>query len=52
MGDIAKNKVRISLVLDKSDRKILDKICKEQDRSLNYIINQAVKEYIGKIVVE
>lgn len=36
----------MSLVIDKSDKEALEKIAKADDRSVNYTINKAIKEYI------
>lgn len=43
---IAETKTRMSLVLDKADKAQLEQIAKEQDRSVNYCICKAIKEYI------
>ena len=47
---ISDNKVRCSLVMEKSDKIILEGMAKKNDRSINYIINQAIKEFIKKNV--
>ena len=44
------NKVRCSLVMEKNDKIILESMAKKNDRSINYIINQAIKEFIKKNV--
>lgn len=45
---ISDSKQRMSLVIEKSDKKILESMAKKDDRSVNYIINQAIKEFIKK----
>ena len=45
---ISDSKQRMSLVIEKNDKAILEDIAKENDRSVNYIINQAIKEFIKK----
>lgn len=45
---ISSIKQRMSLVIEKNDKIILDNIAKKNDRSVNYVINQAIKEYIKK----
>lgn len=45
---ISDSKQRMSLVIEKSDKIILESIAKKDDRSVNYIINQAIKEFIKK----
>nr|WP_296470246.1 hypothetical protein [uncultured Acetatifactor sp.] len=41
-------KQRMSLVINKKDKAILEDIAKKDDRSVNYVINQAIKEFIKK----
>ena len=43
-------KQRMSLVIEKNDKTILEDIARENDRSVNYVINQAIKEYIKRNV--
>ena len=45
---ISDSKIRCSLVIDKKDKTILESMAKKDDRSVNYIINQAIKEFIKK----
>lgn len=45
---ISDSKQRMSLVIEKNDKVILEDIAKENDRSVNYVINQAIKEFIKK----
>ena len=45
---ISNSKQRMSLVIEKKDKAILEDIAKENDRSVNYVINQAIKEFIEK----
>lgn len=42
----------MSLVIEKNDKIILEDIAKKKDRSVNYIINQAIKEFIKKNILE
>ncbi len=46
---VAPNKTRTSIVLDKTDKEILEKLAEEDDRSFNYIVNKAVKRYIEEV---
>ncbi len=43
---ISNSKTRYSLVIEKNNKKILEDIAKKNDRSLNYMINLAIKEFI------
>lgn len=45
---IASNKTRYALTLEKSDKEKLEKIAKEQNRSLNNLIETILKEYLTK----
>lgn len=45
---ISDSKQRMSLVIEKNDKAILEDIAKENDRSVNYVINQAIKDFIKK----
>lgn len=45
---ISNLKQRMSLVIEKSDKTILESMAKKDDRSVNYVINQAIKEFIKK----
>ena len=45
---ISDSKIRCSLVIDKKDKSVIEDIAKRDDRSINYIINQAIKEFIQK----
>ena len=38
----------LSYMKEKNDKAILEDIAKENDRSVNYVINQAIKEFIKK----
>lgn len=44
---IAGNKTRYALTLEKSDKEKLEKIAKEQNRSLNNLIETILKEYLA-----
>lgn len=41
-----KNKERCSIVLDREDKKALLKMAEKEERSLNYIIGKAVKQFL------
>ena len=43
---IADDKIRTSIVIDKNDKEILENIAKSDDRSFNYIVNRAIKQFI------
>lgn len=45
---ISDTKQRMSQVIDKKDKVILEGMAKKDDRSVNYVINQAIKEFIRK----
>lgn len=45
---ISESKIRMSLVIDKADKSKIEEIAKKDDRSTNYIICKAIKEYIAK----
>lgn len=45
---ISDTKQRMSLVIEKKDKLILEDMAKKDDRSVNYVINQAIKEFIRK----
>lgn len=45
---ISDTKTRMSLIIEKNNKKILENMAKADDRSVNYIINQAIKEFIKK----
>lgn len=45
---ISDSKIRMSLVIDKTDKAKVEEIAKREDRSTNYIICKAIKEYIAK----
>ena len=47
---ISDSKIRCSLVIDKKDKSIIEKIAEQNDRSINYVINQAIKEFIKRNV--
>lgn len=40
--------VNLTIRIDTDDKKTVEKLAKKNDRSLNYIINQAIKTYIEK----
>lgn len=43
---ISDKRTRISLTIEKEDRKILEELAEKDERSLTYVINKAIKEYI------
>jgi len=43
---ISDKKTRISLVIKKDDKAILEKLAKQDELSVNYVINKAIKQYI------
>jgi len=45
---IPDNKKRVCIVIEKDTEKKIKAIAKEQERSLNYIVNKAILEYIEK----
>jgi len=45
---ISDSKIRCSLVIEKKDKYAIENIAQKNDRSVNYVINQAIKEYIKK----
>lgn len=38
--------VSLTIRIDENDKKAVEKLAKKDDRSLSYIINQAIKTYI------
>lgn len=48
MSKIANNKTRYALTLEKEDKANLEKIAKEQNRSLNNLIETILKDYLKK----
>lgn len=48
MSQIANNKTRYALTLEKEDKAKLEKIAKEQNRSLNNLIETILKDYLNK----
>ena len=44
---IGENKTRVSLVLDADDKKLLQELADKEDRSLNYIVNKILRQYIA-----
>lgn len=44
---IANNKTRYALTLEKSDKEQLEKLAKEQNRSLNNLIETILKQYLA-----
>lgn len=40
--------MNLTIRIDENDRKQIEKIAKANDRSISYIVNQAIKEYIKR----
>ena len=40
--------VSLTIRIDENDKKSIEQLAKEDDRSISYIVNQAIKEYIKK----
>ncbi len=40
--------VSLTIRIDENDKKVFEKMAKENDRSINYYVNQAIKEFIKK----
>lgn len=40
--------VNLTIRLDENDKKIIEQFAKENDRSINYYVNQAIKEFIKR----
>ena len=38
--------VSLTIRIDEDDKKAIEQFAKKDDRSINYIVNQAIKEYI------
>lgn len=43
MGNIS-----LTIRIDENDKKQIERLAKTDDRSISYIVNQAIKEYIKK----
>lgn len=48
MGDIAKNKIRMSLVIEKELKNKLTDIAAQDKRSLNNLICMVLEDYVNK----
>ncbi len=40
--------VSLTIRIDENDKKSIEQLAKEDDRSISYIVNQAIKEYIKR----
>ena len=40
--------VSLTIRIDENDKKSIEQLAKEDDRSISYIVNLAIKEYIKK----
>lgn len=38
--------VSLTIRIDENDKKIIEQFAEKDDRSINYIVNQAIKRYI------
>lgn len=45
---ISDNKTRTLLTLEKGDKALLERIAKDENRSLNNLIETVIKEYLNK----
>lgn len=45
---ISDNKTRTLLTLEKKDKTLLERIAKDENRSLNNLIETVIKEYLNK----
>lgn len=48
MNKISKNKTRYALTLEKEDKRKLEQIAKQENRSLNNLIETILKNYLSK----
>lgn len=39
--------VSLTIRIDENDKKVIEELAKADDRSINYIVNQVIKEYIN-----
>lgn len=42
--------VSLTIRIDENDKKSIESMAKKDDRSISYIVNQAIKEYIKRNV--
>lgn len=40
--------VSLTIRIDENDKKTIEQFAKKDDRSINYVVNQAIKEFIQK----
>lgn len=40
--------VSLTIRIDEDDKKTIEQLAKKDDRSISYIVNQAIKEFIKK----
>lgn len=40
--------VSLTIRIDENDKKIIEQLAKKDDRSISYVVNQAIKEFIRK----
>lgn len=38
--------VSLTIRIDENDKKVIEQLAKKDDRSISYIVNQAIKEFI------
>lgn len=44
--------VSLTIRVDENDKKIIEELAKSDDRSISYIVNQAIKQYIKTYTCE
>ncbi len=42
--------INLTIRIDENDKKTIEQFAKKNDRSINYYVNQAIKEFIKKNV--
>ncbi len=40
--------VSLTIRIDENDKKVIEELAKKDDRSISYIVNQAIKDFIKK----
>ncbi len=40
--------VSLTIRIDENDKKVIEQLAKKDDRSISYIVNQAIKDFIKK----
>lgn len=44
--------VNLTIRIDENDKKTIEQFAKKNDRSINYYVNQAIKEFIKKNLLD